>query len=185
MPAPYYPLPSPPEDQFLAQLEAVIRTGLPPALPGTDWTGTACPAGHWLMPQGARVYRGDQPEEIQAPCVILYFLKDSESVLSTHQDYWRLAPTVSVIWHRDLTTQETDQIRFCLLAVLTQDMTAPVPEGQRSIHDRLSLAPTDDTPGLRVFDIRNVQCVLDRSNAGHPEFVLTFEALCMSLQLTD
>jgi hypothetical protein len=180
----YFPLPSPPEDQFLAQLEAIIRAGIPPALPGADWTGAACPAGHWLMPQGARIFRGDDLAEIQTPCVILYFLKDSESVLSTHQDYWRLAPTVSVIWHRDLTMQETDQIRFCLLAVLTQDLLSPVPTGQRSILDRLSLAPTDDAPGLRVFDVRNVQCALDRSPEGHPEFVLTFEALCMSLQLT-
>jgi hypothetical protein len=180
----YYPLPFPPEDQFLSQMEAIIRTGLPPALPGANWTGTTCPAGHWLMPQGARIFRGDEPAEIHTPCVLLYFLKDSEPVIITHQDYWRLAPTISVIWNRDLTTQETDQIRFCLLAVLTQDLAAPVPTGQRSIHDRLSLAPTSDTPGLRVFDVRNVQCVLDRSNAGHPEFVLTFEALAMALQLT-
>lgn len=180
----YYPLPVPPEDQFLSQLESIIRTGLPPALPGANWTGERCPAGHWLMPQGSRIFRGDVPDQIETPCVTLFFLKDAESVLTTHQDYWRLAPTVTVMWNRDLTTQETDQIRFCLLAVLTQDLTAPVPTGQRSIKDRLSLAPTDETPGIRVFDIRNIQYALDRSNSGHPEFFLSFEALCMSLQLT-
>ena len=185
MPAPYYSLPFPPEDQILAQMEALLREGLPPALDGTNWTGELCPAGHWLMPQGARVFRGDSPAEIQTPCVILYFMRDTEPLLVTHQHHWRLAPSISVIWNRDLTTQETDQIRFCLLALFTQDMIDPVPEGQRSVHDRLSLDPTDDTPGLRVFDVRNVQCALDRSNAGHPEFVLTFEALCMALQLTD
>jgi hypothetical protein len=185
MPAPYYSLPFPPEDQILAQMEALLREGLPPALDGTNWTGELCPSGHWLMPQGSRVFRGDSAAEIQTPCVILYFMRDTEPLLVTHQHHWRLAPSISVIWNRDLTTQETDQIRFCLLALFTQDMIDPVPEGQRSVHDRLSLDPTDDTPGLRVFDVRNVQCALDRSNAGHPEFVLTFEALCMALQLTD
>jgi len=185
MPAPYYPLPFPPEDQILSQMEALLRTGLPPALDGTEWTGTRCPAGHWLMPQGAYLFRGDEPAEMKYPCIVIFFMKDSEPLLATHQHHWRLAPFISVVWDRDLTTQETDQIRFCLLALFTQDMTAPVPEGQRSVKDRLSLDPTADTPGLRVFDIRNVQCALDRSNAGHPEFVLTFEALCMALQLTD
>lgn len=185
MPAPYHSLPFPPEDQLLAQMEALLRTGLPPALAGTEWTGAACPSGHWLMPQGARVFRGDSPEEMQTPCAVLYFLKDAEAILSTHQHHWRLAPSVSLIWNRDLTTQETDQIRFCLLALLTQDLAAPVPEGQRSVLDRLSLEPTDDTPGLRVFDIRNVQCALDRSTQGHPEFVLTFEVFAMTLQLAD
>lgn len=185
MPAPYHSLPFPPEDQLLAQMEALLRTGLPPALAGTDWTGAACPAGHWLMPQGARVYRGDEIAEMQTPCVVLYFMRDSEPLLATHQHHWRLAPSISVIWNRDLTTQETDQIRFCLLALFTQDMIDPVPEGQRSVHDRLSLDPTADTPGLRVFDIRNVQCALDRSTQGHPEFVLTFEVLAMALQITD
>jgi hypothetical protein len=185
MPAPYYSLPFPPEDQILSQMEALLRTGLPPALDGTEWTGATCPAGHWLMPQGARVYRGDEIAEMQTPCVVLYFMRDAEPLLATHQHHWRLAPSISVIWNRDLTTQETDQIRFCLLALFTQDMTAPVPTEQRSVHDRLSLDPTDDTPGLRVFDVRNVQCALDRSNAGHPEFVLTFDVLAMALQLTD
>jgi hypothetical protein len=137
------------------------------------------------MPQGAYLFRGDEPAEMKYPCIVIFFMKDSEPLLATHQHHWRLAPFISVVWDRDLTTQETDQIRFCLLALFTQDMTAPVPEGQRSVKDRLSLDPTADTPGLRVFDIRNVQCALDRSNAGHPEFVLTFEALCMALQLTD
>lgn len=185
MPAPYHSLPFPPEDQLLAQMESLLRVGLPSALVGTNWTGAACPAGHWLMPQGARVYRGDSPEEMQTPCAVLYFLKDADAVLPNHQHHWRLAPSVSIIWNRDLTTQETDQIRFCLLALFTQDLTEPVEEGQRSVLDRLSVDATEDTPGLRVFDVRNVQCALDRSNLGHPEFVLTFEVLAMALQLAD
>lgn len=173
-----------PEDPLLARIETLLREGLPPALEGEEWTTGPAPEGHWLFPAGTRFYRGDSAEEVKAPAVIAYFQREPEPYARITQRYWKLYPAIWLVWNRDLLTEETPQLQFVVGALLTQDMTAPVAEGNRNVLARLSLAPTDDAPGVNVLSINAVEWSLDKSTAGRPEMMLSFEVLCEALAPT-
>lgn len=178
----FKPLTSPPEDQLLASIEALVRSGIPALTAGAAWTDEACPAGHWLCPAGARVYRFDVPDKARTPCVIMSFWKDC-APRSIHDDrYWLLYPMVDLLWHRDLTEVETQQIRMMLQNVFTADIGAPAPAPQQRAIDRLSLDPGAGTPGIRVLAIRDVICPAIKEEKGHPSFELSFQVLCSGIQ---
>lgn len=181
----FHPLPSPPEDQLIAAMSALIRGGIPPVLTGATWAeDQPAPAGHWLMPEGTRIYRYDDTAEIQPPCIILFLEKDSEPYTATDNSLWRLHAAVDLIWPRDLTTLETQQLRMVLLNLFTADMIDPVPLGSRRPTERLSLPPSTGIPGIQTLAIRDALCTTQKVNAGHPEFNLTFTALAGGIMPT-
>lgn len=173
-----------PEDQLLTALEAILRTGLPPHLDGTEWTGDECPAGHWLMPEGARLYRYDVPANIVTPCAIFYFEKDSQPYDTKclgGDELWWLFCAVDLIWDRDLTAVATRQLRDCLRDVFCADLADPIVEAQRLVTARLSLAADTDIPGIQVGALRDIICTTQKSREGHPEFNLTFTVLASGI----
>lgn len=177
-------LKDPPEDQLLDSLSALLRAGLPPALDGTEWTDDECPAGHWLMPEGSRLYRYDVPAQLVMPCAIFFFDKDStpyDPVALGGDELWWLNAAVDLIWDRDLTTLETQQLVRSLRAVFLTDRAGTVPSGQQSVTARLSTAAAVGTPGIQVLRLRNPLLTVQKSTAGHPEFNLTFTALCAGI----
>ncbi len=177
-------LSTPPEDQLLTALIALLRTGLPPALEGTAWTDDLCPAGHWLMPQGARLYRYDVPGEIATPCAIFYFEKDSvpyDSKCKGGDEIWWLSAAVDLIWDRDLTAVATRQLRDSIKDVFCKDLSDPVPAPQRLVTARLSFAAAAGIPGIQTTIIKDILCTHQKSNQGHPEFNLTFTALASGI----
>lgn len=176
-----YPLPYPPAEACLTRLEQLIREGLAPALTGAAWTGRDAPEGHWLMPKGTRLHRGNVPADVEPPEVALFFARDAEPVAQNDSRYWYLYPIINLAWCVDLVTADTDQLRFVLSSLFTQDMTAPVPEAQRRAIDRLSMPATSTAPGIRVFEISRLAVEMEKREEGHPELVMTFRLMCAGL----
>lgn len=164
----------------MAALESLIRAGLPPALSGTAWTGDSCPAGHWLMPAGTRVYRYDIPAKIHTPCAIFYLDKPSQPYDGKCQggdEIWWLFAAVDLLWDRDLTTVETQQLRTTLKNVCTAPLGGTVPAPQQDPRARLSTAAAAGVPGLQVMAIKDIICDAQKTNTGHTELNLTFTVL--------
>lgn len=178
----FLPLTTPPDDPLLASLEALIRRGIPELTGGVEWTGDPCPAGHWLLPAGAHLYRWDTTAKVTSPGVILSFWKDAAPRTPHDDRYWLLYPMVELLWPRDLTTLATQQLRTMLQSVLTADMGDPVPALQQRALDRLSLDPAVLTPGLRVLALRDVLTEKLRDENGHPVFTLSFQILASGIQ---
>lgn len=174
-----------PEDALLSQLEVLLRVGLPPGVPGTEWEAgdERCPAGHWLMPEGARCYRYDSPGVVEAPGAVLYLEQDSRRYDPVSGGLWWVYPVVDLLWPRDLTSVETRQLLFSLRKVFTADLGGTVPGGQQSALARLSVAPASGVPGVGVKVIRDVVAERAAMETGHPLLTLRFTVLAEGLWL--
>lgn len=192
-------IPRAPVLELLPAVSRLIRTGVPPLLAGPveEWREyAACPAGHWLVPEGTRIYfedevprerQGDgtlQPAEMQTPAVVLS-MGEAEQMNANSLVYWMVPLSVSLILSREYTRKEIRALMAKLQRVLTEEIPTGNPATQKPWH-RLSAASEAerDAEGLeewvQVFTLgfRNVRCTVIKNQDHHPMLTLTADVNC-------
>lgn len=166
-----------PVKALLTRMEAILREGiaglhdpLPPAWAGDD----PCPAGHYCIPEGMRLYRYDRrPVSGQTATPALALSADGNMVTRHLDDsrYWNVPLRIWVIQDAD-TTDTTAALMRDLSQLFFDDVqtTAGAVDTVWKAEARLSSAD------VNVFDVYGKDEIPDALFEGHPSHVLTFTA---------
>ena len=178
-------LPRPPMAELLQAVSRLIRLGVPPLTASPAWADPQgpAPAGHWLLPAGARVYQYDEPEAIKSPACIIYHGGDAVQKYPDSRTYWTIPLRVDIMVGRKLKAQEIENG----LAELSRVLTETLPTGDPATASpwaRLSVISaaiaSAGTPWVHIFShgIRDVQTTPLRSENGHPVLSLSANIFC-------
>lgn len=163
-----------PAPLVLDRVAGIIRQGYPditdfPVSPSWPDPEAPAPAGHWLLPAGCPLFRGDEPAEL--PHVACIIQQDEPSKPRDHsRRFWTVQFSVTVSVDRSL---EADRLRDSaqfLAFALAEDFT-----GHPARH-RLS------TPQLRVRAVNSVHTALpDLSGDWNPVYAVDVELFCSAI----
>lgn len=165
----------PPHAELLAALSRLIRTGVPPAIPSPAWTDAAAgaPAGHWLLPTGARVYTYEEKEPVKSPCVLLSIPTDAAQRYVHSRAYWDVPFQIDVMFSRPKPIATLDVMAMDLTRLLIEELPTGDPSTQLP-WDRL----TDDYLQVFTFPFRDIKTSPLRQENNHPVLRLTGTIFC-------
>lgn len=165
----------PPCAELLASLSRVIRLGVPPAIPSPAWTDekAGAPAGHWLLPTGARVYTYEEKEPVKSPCVMLSIPTDAGQRYASSRAYWDVPIQIDVMFNRVLKISRVDRMAMVLTRLLIEELPTGNPATEKP-WDRL----TDDYVQVFPHAFRDVKSTPLRQENNHPVIRLTGTVFC-------
>lgn len=164
-------LPWDPAPFVLDRVAEIIRQGYPdipdfPASPPWSAPKATAPAGHWLLPAGCPVFRGDQPAELPPVACIVYQDEPSKPRANSRL-FWTVQFVVEVRTDRHLDSGKLRDAAQFLAFALAEDFT-----GFPARH-RLS------GPRLRVRAVNSAHTILpDLSGEWEPVYGVMAELFC-------
>lgn len=180
-----------PTAALLSRIATLIREGVagwirPDPYAAPYWSGwdsltarTGCPAGHFLLTEGTRMYLDDQRASVQAPYVVIAQAGNPEARGSRLPSVmWDVPVVVEMAWQGDDTESQIRLRLGMLQGLLCIDYPAADPQSARPISERLSASDLlvygrDTITQVHPEELRQVN--------GHPACRLTFHVLCSSL----
>lgn len=122
-------LPYDPCDALLARVAAVLRAGVPGCRSVTAGDHVAweeadetSPAGHYLFPEGWRLFLDREPEEVEFPAVVLSIPENAKGKIPSLEGPWNVALQLDLITTRDGEIEELDTILARCWVVLTSEL---------------------------------------------------------------
>lgn len=181
----------PPVKPLLGQVAKLLREGVegwvwpePFVEPyWADWdhatARTGAPEGHFLLPEGTRLYLDEHRVEVRAPYCIVALGGDPEALdQRVPSIFWRVPVVVELGWTADDGNREMRERLGMLTALLCLDFPAVGAQPARTASERLS------TGEVHVFErdgITGVKPEPLRTEEGHPVVRLSFTVLCSGL----
>jgi len=176
---------------LLARIATLIREGVegwirpdPYSAPyWEEWDSltarTGCPAGHFLLTEGTRMYLDDQRAAVEAPYIIIAQGGNPEARGSRLPSVmWDVPVFVEMAWQGDDTAAQIRTRLGMLQGLLCIDYPARDLQTARPVSERLSAS---DILVYGRDTITQVHPEELRQTNGHPAARLSFHVLCSSL----
>lgn len=176
---------------LLSQIALLIREGVsgwirPDPYAAPYWTGwdaterVGCPAGHFLLSEGTRLYLDDTRALVEPPYCVVALNGDPQPLdQRVPSAFWNVPVLVEMAWDGDDDNMQIRNRIGILLGLLCVDYPAAGAQPARPVKDRLSVADS-----LLVYGndtITDVKPEPLRLADGHPVARLTFTVLCSAL----
>ena len=184
--------------EILPAVSHLLRTGLPPLYVAPEWVDRGvCPAGHWLCPEGTRLYYADEVpcevgedgEELETvqfttPALVLD-VGEATQMNPNGLMHWKVPLKVDLMLDRTRNRGELRGLMGNLQRVLTERIPTGDPATEQPWH-RLTwasqaVAEADGLPEfLQVFTLgfREVKVGVIRNQNNHPMISLECEVRC-------
>lgn len=179
----FVPTTTEPGEALLDSIETFLREGHPdlhdPAPPA--WASGPCPAGHFTLPEGVTLYRGDQPAEAEAPYLLLTITGDCERHVLDDDRIWNIPVALHYVENRDawVTNDIPDVLRELQNDLLAD--AAIIDEGTGAIVTSYPATERMSTDALHVYYIYDVQLQSVQFQNGHPGYTLLFKVRCAGI----
>lgn len=177
MPTTFRPRTAAPTEIVLDQVERIFRYGYPPSLTNTtDWTTGTCPANHWILQQGTKLHRTDEPGEEERPALIIGCTDGVRPLYENAREVWEVPVFIEIRYSRNYQPAAAEALMAQLESVFTHGITPDTSTYIPAI-TMLSAAVSGSTPGLNVIYIHEVTSMPLTSDE-------TTRALVLQLQFT-
>lgn len=176
-----------PTEIVLDQVERLFRYGYSPHLTNTtDWTTGTCPAGHWILQEGTKLHRTDEPGEEQRPALIIGVTEGVRPLYENCRDVWEVPVFIEIRYSRNYQPTTAEEYMARLESVFTHGLT---PDTATFIPSTtmLAAAPTTTVPGLNVLYVHEVTSIPILSDDATRALVLNlqFTVRCSGIAITD
>lgn len=143
-----------------------------------DWTDDTAPAGHYLFPEGWRLFVDREPDELDFPCCVLSIPEDSKEKAAGLDCVWNVAVQVDFITQRDLEIDDLEAVLRRAVVMLTATLRADNGLTLITPQDRLS-GPALHVMGGRAADnFEGTSTGKMESLNGHPQRRLYVQVAC-------
>lgn len=178
----FVPTTTEPAEALLDSIETFLREGHPqlhdPAPPA--WVSGACPAGHFTLPEGVTLCRGDVPEEVETPYILLHITGDCERHVADDDRIWNIPVAIHYVENRDAWVSNDIP---GVLRELQNDLLADaaITDGQGVIVTEYPAVQRMSTDAIHVYYLYDVQLQQVELKNGHPGYTLLFKVRCAGI----
>ncbi len=148
-----------PVESVLDRIEAIFRTGYSTHLTNaTNWTTGNCPAGHWILQEGTKFHRTDDPDFEVRPALVIGEVEGAKPLYETSREVWEIPVFIEVRYSRNYEPAESQALMEQLAGVFTHGLT---PDASTFIKAEtiLSFPVSGSTPGLNVLRVHEVEAM--------------------------
>lgn len=167
-----------PSEDIIDVVENVIRRGLPAyGITSPAWSGDdPCPAAHWFLPEGTRLYRYDIPESLEPPCVSIGIESNATRRHADDARYWDVPCMIIVMWANDVPSG--------VFRIIKRRLESVFSNGVRDEVNNI-IKPTTylSLGGAAVHYLKDFQCESIKEQEGRPALVIRFTAFATARRL--
>lgn len=156
MPTTFRPRTAAPTEIVLDQVERLFRYGYSTYLTNTtNWTTGLCPAGHWILQEGTKMHRTDEPSEEARPALIIGCTDGVRPLYENAREVWEVPVFIEIRYSRNYQPATAEALMAQLESVFTHGIT---PDTSTFIPSTtlLAAAVSGSTPGLNVLYVHEI-----------------------------
>jgi len=109
-----------PVESVLDSIERIFRSGYSTHLTNaTNWTTGTCPAGHWILQEGTKFCRTDDPDFEVRPALVIGEVDGARPVYDNARELWDVPVFVEVRYSRGYQPSDSQTLMEQLSGVFT------------------------------------------------------------------